>query len=258
MQHTLPTVRPASFAQQRLWFLAQLPGANAAYNETIAYALTGPLDRDRLTRVFDLLTDRHESLRTRLVAEVGGVRQHINPPGAGIALSYEDLTATDDPAAPLAARQREEHAQPFDLASGPLGRGRLLHLGAEHHALLLTFHHSIYDGASMNVMMREVGLAYQALVDDAPDPLPALATQYTDHAQVQQQAVLDGSLADQEDHWTRALRDAPPVLELPIDVRGRPSRTTPVGASSSASTSTRRPLCGVWPASTAPPCSWRS
>ncbi len=217
MQHTLPTVRPASFAQQRLWFLAQLPGANAAYNETIAYSLRGPVDRAGLARAFDMLTDRHESLRTRLVAEAGGVRQHIDPPGGGFALAYEDLTGADDPSARLAARQREEHTEPFDLEAGPLGRGRLLRLGAESHALLLTFHHSIYDGSSMNVMMRELGLAYQALVDGGPDPLPTPATQYTDHAQAQRRAVLDGSLAEQEAYWKRALQDAPPALELPID-----------------------------------------
>ncbi|WP_376733578.1 non-ribosomal peptide synthetase [Streptomyces broussonetiae] len=216
VQYTSPTVRPASFAQQRLWFLAQLPGANAAYNETIAYALTGPLELDLLRRAFDLLTERHESLRTRLVAEAGTVQQHIDPPGTGFVLSYEDLTADADPAARLAARQRDEHTAPFDLASGPLGRGRLLRLGTEYHALLLTFHHSIYDGASMNVMMRETGLLYRSLLDGAPDPLPALATQYADHAQAQHRAVLDGSLKDQEEHWKRALRDAPPVLELPI------------------------------------------
>ncbi|WP_217142989.1 non-ribosomal peptide synthetase [Streptomyces sp. AC627_RSS907] len=217
MQHTLPTVRPASFAQQRLWFLSQLPGAKAAYNESIAYALTGPLDRGTLTRSFDALTDRHETLRTRLVAEAGGVQQHIDPPETGFALTYEDLTDADDPAARLAARQRDECTDPFDLASGPLGRGRLLHLGAEHHVLLLTFHHCIYDGASMNVMMREVGLVYRALLDGTPVPLPVLATQYTDHVEAQQRALLDGSLTDQEEYWKKALRDAPPVLELPYD-----------------------------------------
>jgi amino acid adenylation domain-containing protein len=215
VHNTSYRVRPASFAQQRLWFLAQLPGANAAYNETIAYALTGLFDRDVLAQAFDLLTDRHESLRTRLVAESGRVSQHIDPPGAGFALSYEDLTTDPDPAARLAARQRDEQAEPFDLASGPLGRGRLLRLGDEDHALLLTFHHSIYDGASMNVMMGEVGLLYETLINGTAAPLPALSAQYADHALAQHQAALNGSLADQEEYWKEALCDAPTVLELP-------------------------------------------
>ncbi|MGW1209369.1 non-ribosomal peptide synthetase [Streptomyces sp. NPDC002499] len=215
-------VRPASFAQQRLWFLAQLPGANAAYNETIAFSLAGPLDRDLLARAFDAVTDRHEVLRTRLVDGEGEVRQHIDPPGAGFALTFEDLTDTANPDAGVADRQLDEEQKPFDLEAGPLGRGRLLAVGPERHVLLLTFHHSIYDGVSMNVMMDELGQLYQAFSVDAPSPLPPLEVQFADHASAQQRAVLDGGLVAQEDYWRRALQDAPPVLELPTD-RPRPA-----------------------------------
>ncbi|MFJ8141333.1 amino acid adenylation domain-containing protein [Streptomyces sp. NPDC096013] len=217
-----PRIRPASFGQRRLWFLAQLPGANTAYNETIAFSLTGRLDAVLLSRAFDALTDRHETLRTRLVAAEGDVRQHIDPPGGGFALTVEDLTTDDDPEAGVAARQLNEEQRPFDLDTGPLGRGRLLILGPERHALLLTFHHSIYDGASMNVMMDELGVLYGAFAVGAPDPLPPLAVQFADHTQTREQAVLDGALADQEEYWLRALDDAPPVLELPTD-RPRPT-----------------------------------
>ncbi|MFJ3233886.1 amino acid adenylation domain-containing protein [Streptomyces sp. NPDC086787] len=208
---------PASFAQQRLWFLAQLRGANAAYNETIAYSLTGTLDRDALAGTFDALTDRHETLRTRLVAEAGQVQQHIDPPGGGFPLVFEDFTDAPDAERRLSDRQLDEAREPFDLAAGPLGRGRLITLGPERHALLLTFHHSVYDGASMNVMMAEAGQLYAALSGGTPNPLPPVAVQYADHARDQREAVLGGALAAQEEHWRNALRDAPTVLDLPTD-----------------------------------------
>ncbi|WP_432041602.1 non-ribosomal peptide synthetase [Streptomyces cadmiisoli] len=209
------SVRPASFAQQRLWFLAQLPGANAAYNETLAFELTGPLDQHVLARALDDVTDRHMSLRTRLVAEEGGVRQHIDPPGAGFLLTFEDLTRLPDADAHVARCQRVEAERPFDLAAGPLGRGHLLALEPRRHVLLLTFHHAIYDGASMTVMMKEIGLLYEAILTGGPNPLPDAPAQYADHAQAQFEAVRSGALAAQEEYWKRALRDAPPVLELP-------------------------------------------
>ncbi|WP_425471723.1 non-ribosomal peptide synthetase [Streptomyces cadmiisoli] len=209
------SVRPASFAQQRLWFLAQLPGANAAYNETLAFELTGPLDQHVLARALDDVTDRHMSLRTRLVAEEGGVRQHIDPPGAGFLLTFEDLTRLPDADAHVARCQRVEAERPFDLAAGPLGRGHLLALEPQRHVLLLTFHHAIYDGASMSVMMKEIGLLYEAILTGAPNPLPDAPAQYADHAQAQLEAVRSGALAAQEEYWKRALRNAPPVLELP-------------------------------------------
>ncbi|WP_093497392.1 non-ribosomal peptide synthetase [Streptomyces sp. Ag109_O5-10] len=211
-----PTIRPASFAQQRLWFLAQLPGSSTAYNETLAFLLTGPLDRVVLAAAFDALTDRHETLRTRLVAEAGGVCQHIDPPGAGAPLFVEDLSAAADAEGRLAECQQEEAEREFDLAAGPLWRGRLLALGDARHALLLTFHHSVYDGASMNVMMREVGLLYTALAAGAPDGLPELRLQYADYADAQRESVLGGALAAQEAYWKDVLAGAPPVLELPL------------------------------------------
>ncbi|MEV6613201.1 amino acid adenylation domain-containing protein [Streptomyces sp. NPDC051051] len=212
-----PAASPASFAQQRLWFLAQLPGASVAYNETIAFTLTGPLDRHALKAAFDALTVRHATLRTRLVAEAGGVRQHIDPPGAGFALTLEDLGAEADPQESVRLHQLREAKEAFDLERGPLGRGRLLTLGHRHHVLLLTFHHSIYDGASMNVMMREVTELYTASLTGAPASLPALPSQYADHARAQREAVLSGALAAQEEYWKQALRDAPDALELPIE-----------------------------------------
>ncbi|MFI2428655.1 amino acid adenylation domain-containing protein [Streptomyces sp. NPDC018955] len=216
-----PAVHPASFAQQRLWFLAQLPGAASAYNETVCHSLRGPLRRDILQRALDELSDRHEALRTRLVEDAGAVLQYVDPPGAGYALTVEDLTEADDPAARLAAVQNDEAGAPFDLTAGPLARGRLVVLGPDHHALLLTFHHSVYDGQSMNVMMRELGSVYEALLRGTGNPLPPLRTQYTDHTRARREAVLGGALAGQEEYWRRALDGAPPLLDLPAD-RPRP------------------------------------
>ena len=223
-----PRVRPASFAQQRLWFLAQLPGGNTAYNETLAFLLTGPLDRGVLAAAFDVLTDRHETLRTRLVAEAGGVCQHIDPAGSGIALDVEDLSAAADPEGRVAECQREEAEREFDLAAGPLWHGRLLALGPARHVLLLTFHHSIYDGASMNVMMREAGLVYEALTAGVPAGLPRLPLQYADYADAQRESVRSGALAAQEAYWKGVLADAPAVLELPL-ARPRPAEQAYTG-----------------------------
>lgn len=211
------TLRPASFAQQRLWFLAQLPGANEAYNEPLAFTIAGPLDHGVLARSLNSLTERHESLRTRLVEKDGEVFQCIDPPETGFALAYDDLSVTPDADERLAVLRAQEARTPFDLEAGPLGRGRLITLGPDRRILLLTFHHTVYDGQSMNVMLRELGLVYDALLHGAQNPLPPPATQYAHHAQTQREAVLGGGMEDQEAYWRQALDGVPPVLELPTD-----------------------------------------
>ncbi|WP_405889091.1 non-ribosomal peptide synthetase [Streptomyces sp. NBC_01136] len=214
---------PASFAQQRLWFLSQLPGANEAYNEPIAFTLRGPLDRTLLGRALDALVARHQVLRTRLLAADGEVLQRIDSPDTGFALALDDFTGPADAGTRLDALRLEEVSTPFDLARGPLGRGRLVTLAPEHHVLLLTMHHTIFDGQSMNVMMRELGAVYAALLqDDGADPLPALAFQYADHARAQRARVLGGELGAQTDHWRETLRGAPPLTGPPTD-RPRPA-----------------------------------
>ncbi|MEV0641138.1 amino acid adenylation domain-containing protein [Streptomyces sp. NPDC050619] len=215
---------PASFAQQQLWFLSQLPGANAAYNEPVAFTLRGPLDAECLGRALDVLVDRHQALRTRLVAVDGEVRQEIDPPGTGFALVTRILTGLSGAGAEarLDALRREEATAPFDLARGPLGRGCLVVLGPEWHVLLLTFHHSVNDGKSIGVMLDELRLVYGALLRGEPDPLPALPLQYPDYALAQRARILGGELAEEAAYWQRTLREAPPVSDAPAD-RMRPA-----------------------------------
>ena len=66
---------PASFAQQRLWFLDQLEPGTAAYKLPRAFRITGPLNVDFLTRSFQKVIQRHASLRTVFDSVEGEARQ---------------------------------------------------------------------------------------------------------------------------------------------------------------------------------------
>lgn len=211
-----------SFSQQRLWFLSQMPGANEAYNEHMAFHLRGPLDRSLLASTLDELVRRHESLRTRLVSEGGEVYQRIGPSDVGYPLVMDDLTGDPDPMARLAALQHHETSEPFDLARGRLARGRLVVLGTDDHALLLTIHHSVFDGHSMNVMLTELATVYAALLEGRGSPLPELPLQFAEYARQQRQWAASDESRAQAEYWQERLSGAPPLLELPAD-RARPA-----------------------------------
>ncbi|MER7754871.1 amino acid adenylation domain-containing protein [Kitasatospora sp. NPDC097643] len=213
--------QPLSFAQQRLWTLAQLTGAGEAYNESVVHRLRGPLDRGVLARALDAIVGRHEVLRTRLVPTGGEVHQWIDRSGIGYPLLTDDLTGAPDPEARLAALQRAEATTPFDLAGGPLARGRLVILAPDHHALLLTMHHTVFDGSSMDVMMRELNLLYSTFLHGDGAPLPRLPLQYADYARRQREWMDGEEQTAQAAYWQQNLVGAPPLLELPTD-RPRP------------------------------------
>ncbi|MCF7223876.1 condensation domain-containing protein, partial [Marilutibacter chinensis] len=116
---------PLSWAQQRLWFLAQLdPAAGVAYHIPAALRLKGHLDRDALKRALDRIVARHENLRTSFTSTDAGPVQSIAAETVGFALVEEDLASLDAPAREQALRARaaEEARAPFDLAAGPLFR----------------------------------------------------------------------------------------------------------------------------------------
>ncbi len=222
-------VLPLSFAQQRLWFLAQMEGGNATYHLSIGLRLRGVLDRAALERALDRIVARHEALRTSFAVVDGEPVQHVATADAGFALQIFDLAGHADAERELTALGAQEVAEAFALEHGPLIRGRLVRFGEQDHALLVTMHHIVSDGWSMSVLTRELGTLYRAYRRGEADPLPPLPIQYADYAAWQRCWFGGDLLKEQGAYWQRTLADAPPLLMLPAD-RVRPPQQDYTGA----------------------------
>jgi amino acid adenylation domain-containing protein len=225
-----PEALPLSFAQQRLWFLAQLDErAGAAYAMPAGVRLKGSLDAAALRAAMDRIVARHEALRTCFDSVDGAPVQLISPPEVGLALSKVDLSGHNEAEAEVERLATEEVSAPFDLARGPLIRGRLIRLADDHHVLLVTMHHIVSDGWSMGVLVNEFSALYAAFSQGQPDPLPALPIQYADYAVWQRRWITGEVLQRQLDFWRDHLSGAPALLELPTD-RPRPAVQDYAGA----------------------------
>ncbi|HEU4881703.1 MAG TPA: amino acid adenylation domain-containing protein, partial [Longimicrobium sp.] len=215
---------PLSFAQRRLWFIDHLEGAGAAYHMSTRLRFQGELNRPALVRALDRLVARHEALRTTFVETDGDPVQRIAPAEASVfSLGEHDLRGHADAEAELRRVVAEESSAPFDLAHGPLIRGRLVRLADDDHLLLITLHHIVSDGWSMGVLTHEVGALYTAFRAGQPDPLPPLPVQYADYAAWQRRWVDGDVLRRQAEYWKETLAGAPELLELPAD-HARPAR----------------------------------
>ena len=208
---------PLSFAQQRLWFLDRFePGCNA-YNMPGAVRISGLLDQAALEKSLEEIVRRHETLRTTFPLRGGEPVQVVAVPAP------PNLPVTDLRELPLGEREaqldeiltREAH-EPFDLAHGPLLRVKLVRQADDEHVLLVTMHHIVSDGWSLDLFLKELVILYQAYKEGMESPLPQLPIQYADFASWQRKWLKDEKLSSLLAYWVKQLKGAPPV-ELPTD-----------------------------------------
>jgi len=208
---------PLSHAQERQWFLWNFDPSGTAYHVAGAVRLTGDLDTHALRQAFSAVVARHEALRTVFRAGDDGVAsQWIQPPAPF------DVPLVDAPGEALAheALQRLRSA-PFDLRTGPLLRAALVRVAGDTHLLAVVAHHIVCDGASMQVLLGDLGEAFRALQAGRPPAWTPLAIQPADHGVWQRDWLAGGERQRQLTYWRGQLGDTHPVLALPTD---RPRR----------------------------------
>ena len=209
---------PQSLAQNRLWITWQLDPQSSAYTIPGALRLRGELDEDAVRASFQYLIQRHEALRTRFYERDGQAFQRVD---ANVAFDLQVIDLSDLPAAEREARAlqiREDEARTqFDLEKGPLLWVTLVRLDDEDHQLLVTLHHIIADGWSLNILIDEFSRLYAAATQGQPLALPALALQYADYGSWQRQWLAEGEGQRQLAYWKAQLGDEHPSLNLATD-----------------------------------------
>ena len=197
-------------AQWRLWVLMQMEDSSVAYNVPLHQLIRGALDAAVLERAVQQLVARHESLRTRFIVVDGMPRQVIEPQ-VQISLEVIDLSGEADAEEQAWELSREEAKRPFDLGQAPLLHAKLVKIGPDKHAFLLTLHHIICDGVSIGILNREITQLYGGV---SLTPLPI---QYRDYAYWQNRWLESGDAEAHRQYWLKQLDGDAPVLNLPTD-----------------------------------------
>ncbi|MEU6460203.1 amino acid adenylation domain-containing protein, partial [Streptomyces sp. NPDC047065] len=217
---------PLSFAQRRLWFLAQMEGPSSTYNMPVILRLSGQLDTEALEAALGDVITRHEVLRTVFPAHDDEPYQRVlDVDGVGRILRTTEVTSEGEAAALAAA----EIGHGFDLAAEIPLRALLIRGGTDAHRLVVVIHHVAGDGWSTDLLARDLSAAYAARrQEQEPEWLP-LPVQYADYTLWQRELLGDKddpeSLeATQIAYWREALQGAPEELRLPTD---RPRPTVP-------------------------------
>jgi len=210
---------PVSFAQRRLWLIHQLEPDSAAYNITGGIRLSGALDFSAIENALDHLIKRHEPLRTVfLKADAEPVQQVQSHTHLALkTINLEGQIPLEERNSALIERGQQEAQRPFQLAQGPLFRACLLKFAADDNALIVAVHHIVCDGWSAGILLREIGLLYDAFASNRNVDLPELHIQFGDYAVWQRKWLQGETLQRQMDFWLHQLAGAPHFLNLPTD-----------------------------------------
>jgi len=217
---------PTTTAQQRFWFQEQTTPGDIELNIAIRWEVRGKFSASEIEKAVQIVTARHEMLRTRFVEIDGELWQEVVDT-VRFRLGVVDLRAVapEEHEARVAAMARELAGRPFDLSQPCLLRMSLVQLAPDRAAILIAAHHIAFDGFSIGVLGHEIGQIVQAFSEDRKPDLPELPVQYGDFALWEKELEASGALESDGFFWDEQLRDAK-YFELETDFPRPAIRTT--------------------------------
>ena len=217
---------PLTESQTEIWLSAQNGDeASCAFNESVTLRLNGPLDLAALRIAMETIMARHDALRARFSAT--GETMVISPE-TSFPCPITDITEGGGSRdGILTAYLQADASTPFDLVEGPPIRARLFKLSETVHALVLTAHHIICDGWSVNVIVTELGELYGCLREQRqPDLGPVLP--FSEYARARSVCATDEQAAVAT-YWAAQFANPTRPIDLPTD-RPRPAMKSYGGA----------------------------
>jgi len=209
---------PLALAQERMWFTETLVEQHA-YNEARAIRLKGPLVTGALAAALQDVVSRHDVLRTVIAEEDGTPYQEVRE-SAEIELAVAACEGHAEETE-VARAMGSETDRSFDLANGPLMVARLLRIAHEHHVLVLSVHHIVFDTLSAKVFTEELSACYKARLNGVDPPPGTTTAPYTNYAKEQRAGLQSPEVRAAVEHTCRRLSPLPEPLELPAS-RPRP------------------------------------
>lgn len=193
---------PCSFTQKRIWYSQQIDPESGHWNVGMRWKLRGAVRDATVERAWQILVERHESLRTGIEEFDGTPYQRVwdsFPPKLGIIdisrLPPDQRSAAADEIASNDAKR------PIAITTSPPFRIQLIRIDEETSILLTNFHNIIVDGWSVGVLIREFGQVASQLQRGKSIALPDVVMQHVDYSLWQEDMVQSGSFDSDRQYW---------------------------------------------------------
>ncbi len=224
---------PASFQQERLWFLSRLDRAGSEYVGGRVLEIRGGLDLDNLELAMRHLLARQKSLRTGFSFRNDQLIQTwLDADAFQISTVGLDDGEVETQREHVHQQASEWLSESIDLERDfPIRMKWFNREGSDVSWLVFQIHHIVTDGWSYEVLMRELGVFLEAVRRNQFSGLGPLPFQYSDYAERQRADAGSEKQKESLAFWVNELEGAPPQIELPADYP-RPSVQTYEGARS--------------------------
>jgi hypothetical protein len=216
---------PLSLTQE--WFLTMDKGDDSGpfgsrYLISFALRITGPVDLAVLQGALDDVVARHELLRTLVVRDADPPYQMVLPP-CQVPLEVRNLPPVTGKSRDLVIQELLVEAEGGTLSTRevPLLRALLCRFDDRDSALFLTVHHSVSDGWSVGVILRDLGAFYAARVSGTAPKLAEMR-QYREYVQWQRASAASTDDGGALSYWAAKL-DGAREFVMPTD-HGHPER----------------------------------
>lgn len=203
----------ASQNQKRLWFLSQLYPDSLFYNVLQATKIIGKIDITALEKAVELLVDRHESLRTNFDYIDNIVIQKIKD----LEGPYLEVFDRRESFKTIADILLVELHQRFDLKDGELCRFKLFRIRDDEYIFIMSLHHIICDGKSMEILNTDLSNFYKTIKSGGVLNLARPMLTYKDYSDWENSDLYKEKLLTQEVFWLNYLGKDINSIHLPID-----------------------------------------
>ncbi|GIF04582.1 hypothetical protein Asi03nite_21200 [Actinoplanes siamensis] len=165
----LAEVWPQAPGQSGIQFQAALAdGAFDVYHMQFVLHLSGHVDPTRMRAAGQALLRRYPNLRSAFLATAGGDPVQVVPEHVALPWRHIDLTGQGDAEqnAALDAFLAGDRADQLDPTRPPLLRLALLTCGPQRAKLVITAHHTLFDGWSSPLVIKDLIRLYAETEDD--------------------------------------------------------------------------------------------
>ena len=203
--------------QLEIWTDCLIGGndANKAYNLSYSLKFEGAFVLEAFEQSLHILVLRHESLRALFSSDGSFMNIYKS---LKIDISHSDVSQ-------ISLNEKEEAIKStistevntlFDLVKGPLFKIKLIKIDKTSNIVVLTHHHIIGDGLSINIIIEELSILYSSFIENKEANLTN-SIRFSDYAKKINSITETEEYKQTEDFWLNLYKDSVPVVELPLD-----------------------------------------